>query len=58
MGAMEGASAVELQGHSFDVDTQNPRRADATTDVWGGGSGGNGNVVLALDFVDSLARRC
>jgi hypothetical protein len=52
---MEGAGTVEPQGHGFDIDAQNPRGTGAAAaDVWRGGDGGGGDVVLAFDFVDSL----
>jgi hypothetical protein len=57
VGAVEGTGAVELQRHSLNIDAQDPgaRRAGAgATDVWRFEDGRDGNVVLALDFVDSL----
>ena len=55
VGGVEGAGAVEAQGHGFDVDAQDPGRVGAGgADVGGGHDGGDGDVVLALYFVDGL----
>ena len=55
VGGVEGAGAVELEGHGFDVDAEDPGRAGTgAADERGGGDGGDGDVVLALYFVDGL----
>jgi len=55
MRSVEGAGAVEPEGHGFDVDAEDPGRAGArAADERGGGDGGDGDVVLALYFVDGL----
>jgi|SRR5690242_11497657 len=55
VGGVEGAGAVELQGHGFDVDAQDPGGVWArAADGGGRGDCGDGDVVLALYFVDGL----
>lgn len=55
VGGVEGAGAVELQGHGFDVDAEDPGGVWAgAADGGGGGDCGDGDVVLALYFVDGL----
>lgn len=57
VGGVEGAGAVEPEGHGFDVDAEDPGRAGAgAADERGGGDGGDGDVVLALYFVDGLEK--
>lgn len=53
--SVEGTGAVEPEGHGFDVDAQDPGRAGpGAADGGRGGDGRDGDVVLALYFVDGL----
>lgn len=54
MGGVEGAGAVQAKGHGFDVDAEDPGRVGAGAADGREGEGGDGDVVLALDFVDGL----
>jgi hypothetical protein len=55
VGGVEGAGAVETQGHGFDVDAEDPGGVGAgPADQRGGEDGRGGEVVLAFYFVDGL----
>ena len=55
MRGMEGTGTVELEGHCLDINTQHPGRVwTRAADTGRVEHGGDGDVVLALYFVDGL----